>query len=83
MDKELNNLALSFDEMKLFFFGHGFITDYSKGIARANLYGRRELRWMSAVAPFYLRCLNYVFSILKLNQPSYFLFELRNAQQGS
>jgi len=48
-----------------------------KGICYANMYGRKETRFMSRLAPYYLVLLNYFMTFLKTGPPSYFLFKIR------
>jgi len=53
------------------------ITQAVKGICYANIYGRKEIRFMSRLAPYYLIALNYFMTFWKIGTPSYFLVKIQ------
>jgi 2-polyprenyl-3-methyl-5-hydroxy-6-metoxy-1,4-benzoquinol methylase len=44
----------------------------NQGICYVNYYGRKELKYFSIFAPFYLRMLNVIFSTFKSLEPGYY-----------
>lgn len=48
-----------------------------KGICYANIYGRKEIQFMSRLAPYYLIALNYLMTFWKTGTPSYFLVKIQ------
>ena len=55
------------------------VTQNVKGICYANMYGRKEIRFMSRLAPYYLIALNYIMTFWKAGTPSYFLIKIKKA----
>lgn len=55
-------------------------TEEVKGICYANIYGRKEIQYMSRLAPYYLVLLNYFMTFWKTGPPSYFLVKLKKAK---
>jgi SAM-dependent methyltransferase len=51
----------------------GFRVNSIAPICFAHFYGRRELRYLSILAPFYLRAINYLMSLFKFTSPAYYL----------
>lgn len=58
---------------------HGFTTQAVKAICYAHVYGRKEIQYMSRLAPYYLIVLNYFMTWCKIGTPSYFLIQVKKS----
>ena len=58
---------------------YGLTTQTVKGICHANIYGRKEIKYMSRLAPYYLIVLNYFMTWCKIGTPSYFLVQVKRS----
>ena len=56
---------------------HNLSTKSVKEICYANIYGRRETKFMRRFAHHYLIALNYLMTTFKIGTPSYFLFQVK------
>ncbi len=56
---------------------HNLSTKSVKEICYANIYGRREIKFMRRFAHHYLIALNYLMTTFKIGAPSYFLFQVK------
>ena len=70
---DVNLIELTLTEFSQTLQDNYFEPIYSKGICYANIYGRKELKYLSIFSPIYLTILNYFWSFFKIGTPSYYL----------
>ncbi|HET7818687.1 MAG TPA: hypothetical protein VFL70_05225, partial [Bacteroidia bacterium] len=78
-NQHVNSLELDKYEFIQYIEKFNFKLVTCKPICYANIYGRKELRFFSILAPFYLRVLNFFMSAFKTGTPSYYLFSFQRA----
>ena len=69
----VNQTELTLSEFKNKMESHGLKIVFTKPLCFANLYGRKELRFLSRLAPYYLIILNYLMTFFHIGTPSYYL----------
>ncbi len=75
----VNAFTLQKDEFREYFIQRNFIIYRCCGIVYADFYGRKELKFLSVFAHFYLISLDYVKRFLNSGEPSYYLLILKKA----
>lgn len=71
-----NLLILNKQQAFDLFISCGFDVKYVEGLAYANMYGRKELKYFSLLWTVYLLLLHYLFKLFRKGLPSYWFFVL-------
>ena len=71
-----NKLIIKEDEIKQFFTGYGFKTDYIKPICYTHHYNRIDVKLFSIFWSVYLNFLNRIQTFFKIGKANYFLIAL-------
>jgi SAM-dependent methyltransferase len=77
---EVNNMEMTVDECTEYIESFCFTSCDKTTLIYSNIYGRKELRYFSVFAPFYLRLLSKWMSILQIGSPSYFLLSFNKKE---
>jgi SAM-dependent methyltransferase len=70
---QVNEVELSVEEFESILRKQGISPLFNKGICYVNVYGRKELKYLSRLAPLYLMGINYFLSGFKIGKPNYYL----------